>query len=426
MKKLFNLFAPLLLFVATVFASSANAAQIADIKDDYWAKNEINQMVDDGIMKLDNSGKFNPDNSVERAEFTSMLIKVLNQGELDVYIENPFEDVTVKTKFYDDIMRSEQIGLVYGYPDGTFKPAKEINKAEVTSTVSHITKDTIYDLSILEDFIDVDKIPDWAKAAYAKTVKYNLFVNYPDRKAFEPNRDITRAETAVLLAKLKAAISNVKDEYKAEEKPIEKTLAVEHLSINSHATSNLVTITNMRKIIAEGNILKVSFTDKFNGKTANIGDNVVFTNEKDIVTDEGTLLIPAGSKFYATVQDIIEPKRMNKSGAVKFNFNRVEMPQTVSNMDGTVFNNLDGYLKKKSGTKLLGYTVGGLALGAGVGSAVGFPTDEVGTSYAIALPVGAVGGFALGLFTKGPQYKANKGDELYVKLNDSLIIDDAI
>lgn len=426
MKRFFKLLMPLFVLMVMLFTSKANAAQIADIQDDYWAKNEINQMVDSGIMKLDNYGNFNPNNSVERAEFTSMLIKVLNQGDLDIYIENPFEDVNVKTKFYDDIMRSEQIGLVYGYPDGTFKPAKDINKAEVTSTVSHITKDTIYDLSILDDFIDVDKIPEWAKSAYAKTVKYNLFVNYPDRQAFEPNRDITRAETAVLLAKLKAAISNVKDEYKAEEKPVEKTLAVEHLSINSHATSNIVTITNMRKIIADGNILKVSFADKFNGKTANIGDNVIFTNEKDIITNEGTLLIPQGSKFYATVQDIIQPKRMNKSGAVKFNFNKVEMPQTTSSMDGVVFNNLNGYLQRKSSAKLLGYTIGGLAVGAGAGSAIGFPTDEVGTSYAIALPVGAVGGFVVGLFTKGPQYKANKGDELYIKLDSPLIIDDSI
>ena len=37
-----------------------------------------------------------------------MLIKVLNQSKLDVYIDNPFEDVTTSTEHYDDIMRSEQ------------------------------------------------------------------------------------------------------------------------------------------------------------------------------------------------------------------------------------------------------------------------------------------------------------------------------
>ena len=284
----------------------------------------------------------------------------------------------------------------------------------------------VSDLSVLDGFVDVNLIPDWAKTAYAKTVQYNLYVNYPNVNAFEPNRDMTRAETAVLLARLKAAISNVKDEYKAPEEPVEKTLSTEHLSINSHATSNIVTITNMRKIINAGNILKVSFVDKFDAKKANLGDTVLFTNQKDIVTDEGTLLIPAGSKFYASIEDIILPRMMNKAGAVKFNFNKVEMPATVSGMDGTVFNNLDGYLKRSSKGKLVGYTIGGLAVGGGTGTAIGVPTKKEGLAYAISLPVGAVGGFALGLLTKGPQYKANRGDELYVKLNDSLIIDDKI
>lgn len=425
MKRFLSLFMPLFLLMAIIFTPKASAESITDISADYWAANEIVEMVKDGVMTIDANGKFNPNGSVSRADFTSMLIKVLKQSDLEVYIENPFSDVNSQTKFYEDIMRSEQIGLVYGYPDGTFKPYKEINKAEVTSTMSHITKDTIYDLSILDGYVDVDKIPDWAKLAYAKTVKYNLFVNYPDRAAFEPDRDITRAETAVLLAKLKNAISNVKEEYKAEE-PVEKTLALEHLSINSKAPSNTVTITNMKKVISEGNVLKLQFTDNFDGKKAHNGDTVIFTNKKDIVTDEGTLLIPAGSKFYASVQDIIDPKRMNKAGLIKFNFNRVEMPNTTSSMNGYVFNDLDGYLKRSSKNKLIGYTLGGLAVGAGTATAIGVPTDEIGLSYGIGLPVGAVGGFALGLLTKGPQYKASHGDEVYVLLTEPLQIEDKL
>lgn len=421
MKKVFSLFSKLFLFLALIFTPKAFAAQISDVAADFWASAEINQMVDEGIMSLDANGNFNPLGSVERADFTSMLIKVLNQSGLEIYIENPFEDVDTTTEHYDDIMRSEQIGLVYGYPDGTFKPKNDVNKAEVTSAVSHITKDTIYDLSILDEFVDTDKIPDWAKLAYAKTVKYNLFVNYPDRQKFEPDRDITRAETAVLLAKLKNAISNVKEDYNANE--VERSLSVEHLSIHKNAEANTVTITNLRKIVAEGNILKVSFVEKFKAKNANIGDNVEFTVAKDVVTDEGTLVIPQGAKFHATIENLVQPKRMNKSGAVKFLFNRLEMPNGVSSdMNATVYNKHEGYLTASSKGKLAAYTLGGLVVGAGVGSAIGFPADEVGTAYAIGLPVGAVAGFFTGLFTKGSTYKANKGDELYIRLNQDLSI----
>ena len=425
MKKFMNLFLGAMLTLMMVIAPKAYADEISDVKADYWASPEITEMVKDGVMTLDAEGNFAPEASVKRADFTTMLVKVLGQGKLDVYIDNPFSDVNNETRYKDDIMRSEQIGLVYGYPDGTFKPEQDMIRAEVTSTMSHITKDAEYDMSVLNQFADADLIPDWAKPSYAKTVKYNLYVNHPEVNAFEPTRNITRAETAVLLAKLKKAISNVKEEYKADN--TEKTLSVEHLSINSKADSNIVTITNLRKIVAEGNILKVSFDETFKSKKAEIGDTVVFTNNKDIITDEGTLVAPKGSKFYATIENFVKPRKMNKAAAVKFNFNKLELPNgTTSDMDATVYNKLEGYLKDKSAGKLLGYTLGGAAVGTGVASGVGFPTDEVGTAYAIGIPVGTVGGFVCGLLTKGVNYKAHKGEEVYIKLNQPLSIQESL
>lgn len=417
MKKFLNsLFAVMAFTLAPSFAADIN-----DINADFWAAKEINQMVDSNVMTLDANGNFNPTASVERAEFTSMLIKVLNQDKLEVYISNPFSDVTTETKNYDDIMRSEQIGLVYGYPDGTFKPELEVKKSEVTSAVSHITKDTVYDMDALENFVDADTIPAWAKEAYAKTVKYNLYVNYPDGAKFEPNRDMTRAETAVLLAKLSDAISNVREEYTAQE--VEKSLSVEHLSINSHAESNLVTITNKRKIAAKGNILKVSFVDKYKGAGANIGDEVLFTSAKDVVTDEGTLVIPAGTEFHAVVSDVVKPRLFNRAGAVKFTFDRLQTPQgQLSEMDATVYNRQSGYLKGSTKGKIGKYTLGGLVLGAAGGTAIGLPTDELGQGLGIGIPCGAAAGFVASFLTKGSSYNANQGDELYVFLNDDLSI----
>lgn len=421
MKKFLNsLFAVMAFTLAPAFAADIN-----DVSADFWAAKEINQMVDEKVMSLDASGNFNPQGPVERAAFASMLVKVLNQGNLEIYISNPFSDVTTDTEHYDDVMRSEQIGLVYGYPDGTFKPAVDVNKAEVTSAVSHITKDTVYDLSALDKFVDADKIPAWAKEAYAKTVKYNLFVNYPDANKFEPDRDMTRAETAVLLSKLKDAIANVKEEYTAAE--VEKSLSVEHLSINSHAPSNLVTITNLRKIAAKGNILKVSFVEKYKAKNSNIGDEVMFTAAKDVVTDEGTLVIPQGTKFHASVVDIVQPKWFNKAGAVKFNFDRLQTPNgQVSDMDATVFNKQEGYLKGSSKGKIGKYTLGGLVLGGAGGTAIGLPTDELGTSLGVGLPCGAAAGFLASFFTKGSTYNANQGDEVYVLLNQDLSVQDSL
>ena len=56
-----------------------------------------------------------------------------------------------------------------------------------------------------------------------KAVKLGLYVNYPDSLQFEPTREITRAETAVLLAKLSKMLNVVKEEYVSPEKLLEKS-----------------------------------------------------------------------------------------------------------------------------------------------------------------------------------------------------------
>ena len=82
------------------------------------------------------------------------------------------------------------------------------------------------------------------KSTLSKAVKLGLYVNYPDSLQFEPTREITRAETAVLLAKLSKMLNVVKEEYVSPE----KTLGEEHLSIHKDAESNTVVMTSTRKL----------------------------------------------------------------------------------------------------------------------------------------------------------------------------------
>lgn len=78
------------------------------------------------------------------------------------------------------------------------------------------------------------------------------------------------------------------------------------------APSHEVTITNLRNVVKEGNVLVVAFNEQFKSKLHASGDGVTFTNPEDIKTDEGTLLIPAGSTFYGNVLDIKDPQWFNK------------------------------------------------------------------------------------------------------------------
>jgi hypothetical protein len=313
---------------------------------------------------------------------------------------------------------------VYGYPDGNFLPEKLMSKAEVTSVMSHITKGSYKDLNILNGFVDVNKIPSWAKYQYVKTTKLDLYVNHPNAKAFEPQRNITRAEVAVLLYKLKNSLGCVEDKYLGKNLP-EKILGTEHLNVYKKAANNEVTITSIRKIIKCGNVLKVKFCELFKSKKSDEGDVVSFIFDQDVYTKEGTLVIPKGSKLYATVTELIPTKWFNKNARVGLHFTKLEMCDgRIMSFDGSP-NTKDGYLKEgpwETAGKITAYTLGGTALGSGIGVAAGGPTNHLDVGLGVGTPVGAGVGLTAGLVTKGLNYVGHEGDAVLIKLNSDVSI----
>lgn len=397
----------------------AFAASISDVSQNYWAAKEINLVVDDEVMSLTGS-RFNPEGNMTRVEFVNALLKVLSNENLNVSIPNKFSDVTKANPNYENILRSQQLGLVYGYPNGTFQPNRVMLRAEAQSVVSHITKDMNADKSILNQFKDASAIPAWATNVYAKTINYGIYVNYPDSRELRPNDNLSRAEAAVLLARLKAKLDLVKSQYIG-------ATSVEHLDVTKKAPSNEVRVNNLQSIIAEGNVLVVSFEDKFKSENHQAGDIVIFVNEEDICTVEGTLVIPAGSKFVAQINEIKDPKWFNKNARVYPQLCKIILPDGRQMAFNAKPFTKDYSLKEgawMTAGKLALYTASGAAIGTGAGVGFAFIPDpqKIGTGVAIGAPVGAAVGLITGLVTPGLDYHAKSGEDIYVILLDDAVI----
>jgi hypothetical protein len=400
-------------------AIPALAASIADVNQNYWAAKEITSVVNDNIMTL-SGNRFNPEGNMTRVEFVNSLLKVLSNDNLNVNISNQFSDVTKTTPDYANILRSQQLGLVYGYPDGTFQPNRVLKRSEAQSVISHITRDMVADKSILKNFKDASAIPAWAENVYAKTVNYGIYVNYPDSRELRPNDNLSRAEAAVLLARLKAKLNLVKSQYIG-------ATTVEHLDVKKNAPCDEVRVGNTQNVIAEGNVLYVSFEEKFKSEDHQAGDVVVFYNKEDICTKEGTLVIPAGSKFVAQILEVQNPKWFNKNARVYPQLRKIVLP----NGQQLAFNakpfTKDYSLKEgpwMTAGKLALCTVSGGAIGTGAGVGFAFIPDpqKIGTGIAIGAPVGAAIGLATGLITPGLNYHAKAGENVYVILLDDAAI----
>ncbi len=209
--------------------------------------------------------------------------------------------------------------------------------------------------------------------------------------------------------------------------PQEQILCKEHLNINKKAPVNTVTITNYRKIICANNVLATVFECKFSSKTARAGDVVKFVIPENIYTCEGTLIIPACTKLVAEVTCVQKPKWFNKNARVALFFRCLVLPDgRVVQISGKPFTR-DCLLKEgpwMTAGKIVLSTVTFGIIGAGAGAGFGFipsPT-QIGVGLAAGIPAGCGVGLIGALVTKGLQYKAKAGEQIFVILTSDASI----
>lgn len=207
----------------------------------------------------------------------------------------------------------------------------------------------------------------------------------------------------------------------------EQTLCIEHLNVTKKAPANTVTITNYRKIICANNVLTVAFECKFCSKKAKAGDIVTFVIPDALYTQEGTLVLPACTKFVAEIIKLQPPKWFNKNARVTLLFRNVILPDgRVMPICARPFTK-DCTLKEgpwmTTGKIVLSTLTFGI-LGAGAGAGFGFipsPTN-IGVGLAAGIPTGCGVGLITALVTKGLQYKAKTGEQILIILcNDASI-----
>jgi len=87
-----------------------------------------------GIVKGDENGELNLEKEVTRAEFATMMVRLLNIGDL-IYTATEFSDVNENDWFYGDVMRLVMSGIISGYNDGTFRPDDYISPQEAAKII---------------------------------------------------------------------------------------------------------------------------------------------------------------------------------------------------------------------------------------------------------------------------------------------------
>lgn len=93
-----------------------------------------------GIVEGYEDGTYRPENEINRAEFTKILIEAKFPGQATAG-DDCFTDVPTNTWYSKYVCFAKDQGIISGYDDGSFKPAQSINLAEALK----ITLETYFD-----------------------------------------------------------------------------------------------------------------------------------------------------------------------------------------------------------------------------------------------------------------------------------------
>ncbi len=172
------------------------AKEFTDVKETNTYYVAINSLYNDGVINGFSDGTFKPYNNINRAEATKMLLlglsKPVSSGNVD------FTDVEDGVWFIDFLYTAMTDGIVNGFPDNTFRPANNINRAEFFKILL-LTADVDADDIRYSPFDDVS-VDDWY-APYAKYARDNDLLDFEQGK-FEPAKEISRGEVAEALYRL--------------------------------------------------------------------------------------------------------------------------------------------------------------------------------------------------------------------------------
>lgn len=141
------------------------------------------------------NGEVRPQNNITRAEVATIFFRLLTDDVRDENLTktNRYSDVTRADWYNTAISTLSSMGIITGYPDGTFRPNAAITRAEFAAIAARF--DSNGDKTTAK-FSDI--ATHWAKDEISIAYNNGWITGYPDG-TFGPQRDITRAETMTLV-----------------------------------------------------------------------------------------------------------------------------------------------------------------------------------------------------------------------------------
>ncbi|MFD2700863.1 carbohydrate binding domain-containing protein [Paenibacillus shunpengii] len=273
-------------------ADNLHSAPYQDLAG-HWAEKAVVRMQNLNLIKGYSDATFKPNEPMSRAELVALLDRIFGFAGRQTAAPASFLDMNEKDWYYDVMVRAHGSGVIQGTDAEHLSPERLVTRQDAAVMI-----DRAFQLSTgkeegqaLTGYKDAGDVAGYAQKAFSYFVQQQIVNGYSGKLA--PKSEITRAEAATIISNL---ISDVKHTPGTYESNVEGNLVVRSTDIT------------LRNMTVNGNLLL----------TEGIGEGTVTL---DGVTVTGSVIITGGGSQSIDIRDSkLQQVNVNKAfGTVRVN-----------------------------------------------------------------------------------------------------------
>ncbi len=291
-------------------AAPFGGCMFPDVPNSHWAACDIDKLAVNDVVVGYPDGLFKPNRNISRAEFATMLVKGFNLNCGDMPRDTMFTDVPRNNWANPAIAKAVDEDLLKGYPNHKFRPNAPVTRVEaLTSIAKGMT-------------CDIDKCKaDEILSRYADGNKIPDWARIPVAKSLE-NGALKDSPTPNMI------LPN-KDASRADVASMMQTVRVAlGYDTNPKTANNICPACPIEKnaLIEHEEIVKIptlqlSMIDQLTAKSSHVGQYFRANTLEDVTINGVTY--PCGSTVTGQVVEVIRPSGCEK-GALKLAFTEIK------------------------------------------------------------------------------------------------------
>ncbi len=185
----------------TIFADFVIAAPYAsfnDVPNTHPNFTAIMELKSKGVITGYPDGTFKPDKEINRVETLKIILLGAGINTIGAKSKAMFGDISAKEWYYPYLNTALDKQIINGYPDGTFKPQQTVSLAENLKILINTKGIDISELVVVNNPY-ADALKDQWYSKYVQYAKNNNWISADSNNSIYPAQGMTRGKLAQLI-----------------------------------------------------------------------------------------------------------------------------------------------------------------------------------------------------------------------------------